>query len=96
MNLFKQFKLAKQAKKIFPKHKEILCTVREDATNPFYSVNFDIIISKGKDKLFGIYIHDGYITIREKSGKLEDLPIRLEYLDRKAWVELLLVFQPIT
>lgn len=95
MNLLEQFNLVKQSKELFPKHKEILCTVREDATNPFSSVNFGIIIKNRKDTLFGIYIHDEYITIREKSGKLKDFPMRLEYLDRKAWIELFLVFRPL-
>ena len=94
MNIIKQFNLSKKAQQTFPTHKNITCVVRKDATNPFNSINIKKIMEVKEEAFFKVYIHDNYITIRETSGKLEDFPIRLDYLDRKAWVEIYLVFEP--
>ena len=86
MNIIKQFNLSKKAQQTFPTHKNITCVVRKDATNPFNSINIK--------KIMEVILRNKSDKYNLTSGKLEDFPIRLDYLDRKAWIEIYLVFEP--
>ena len=94
MDILKSFKIQKLAKKSFPAHKDLLCRVMDNYSNPFNSVPWNIVISfKGFDEVM-VHIHYEYVSVKLAHSCDSRMPLKFD-LDPKLWIELYSILEVI-